>query len=356
MTRHTRSGKNGTSPCSPRPTRSAGNWARTITTRSMEGIYQDAARIADRAVTRRGRRTRFNLDRTHRPAGDQQVDRIPGHVPAAGCGLLADRRRRQHSFRTPCDRSSWTRSIPWLKELVRRSASLVAHRCPDRRRVSRGGMGDQRDASADGGLLSGLHAAGGFRLSAAGGVQHGCALPAGGCARQAGAHDDHGIRLQRGRRGRNAGHRQSARTADCDHHEQLLALQRPVADTDPDGLDLRRRARARRISRASSPPAPWSFVAVLGVALSLVVSWSLSRTVLRGEASAFSLELPPYRPPRILQTLYTSLIDRTVFVLWRAIVFAVPAGVVIWLVANVHDRRRRRWPSISSTGRIRSAC
>ena len=70
-------------------------------------------------------------------------------------------------------------------------------------------------------------------------------------------------------------------------------------------------------------------IALLKVALSLAVSWSLSRSVLRGEASAFSLELPPYRPPRNLQTLYTSLIDRTVFVLWRAIVFAVPAGVVI---------------------------
>jgi len=77
-------------------------------------------------------------------------------------------------------------------------------------------------------------------------------------------------------------------------------------------------------------------VAVLGVVLSLVVSWGLSRTVLKGEASAFSLELPPYRPPRILRTLYTSLIDRTLYVLWRAIVFAVPAGFVIWVVANVH--------------------
>jgi ferrous iron transport protein B len=76
-------------------------------------------------------------------------------------------------------------------------------------------------------------------------------------------------------------------------------------------------------------------VAVLGIGLSLAVSWGLSRTVLKGEASAFSLELPPYRPPRILQTLYTSLVDRTLFVLWRAIVFAVPAGLVIWLVANV---------------------
>ena len=76
-------------------------------------------------------------------------------------------------------------------------------------------------------------------------------------------------------------------------------------------------------------------VAVLGVVFSLVVSWALSRSVLKGEASAFSLELPPYRPPRFLQTLYTSLIDRTLMVLWRAVVFAAPAGVAIWLVSNV---------------------
>ncbi|MEZ4810057.1 MAG: nucleoside recognition domain-containing protein [Allomuricauda sp.] len=76
-------------------------------------------------------------------------------------------------------------------------------------------------------------------------------------------------------------------------------------------------------------------IAVLGIAFSLVVSWGLSKSVLRGEASTFSLELPPYRPPRVLQTLYTSLIDRTLFVLWRAVVFAIPAGVVIWLVSNI---------------------
>ncbi len=77
-------------------------------------------------------------------------------------------------------------------------------------------------------------------------------------------------------------------------------------------------------------------VAVLGIMLTFVISWSLSHTVLKGEASAFSLELPPYRPPRFLQTLYTSLIDRTIFVLWRAIVFAAPAGAVIWLISNIH--------------------
>jgi ferrous iron transport protein B len=77
-------------------------------------------------------------------------------------------------------------------------------------------------------------------------------------------------------------------------------------------------------------------VAVLGVLMTLAVSWALSRTVLKGEVSTFSLELPPYRPPRLLQTLYTSLMDRTIFVLWRAVVFALPAGAVIWLSANVH--------------------
>jgi ferrous iron transport protein B len=76
-------------------------------------------------------------------------------------------------------------------------------------------------------------------------------------------------------------------------------------------------------------------IALLGIVMMFVTSWALSRTVLRGEATSFSLELPPYRPPRILQTLYTSMIDRTLIVLWRAVVFAVPAGAVIWLVSNV---------------------
>ncbi|MEE9562005.1 MAG: ferrous iron transport protein B [Thermoanaerobaculia bacterium] len=76
-------------------------------------------------------------------------------------------------------------------------------------------------------------------------------------------------------------------------------------------------------------------VAVLGVFLTFATSWLLSRTVLRGEVSTFNLELPPYRPPRILQTIYTSIIDRTLIVLWRAVVFALPAGAVIWLVSNI---------------------
>jgi ferrous iron transport protein B len=76
-------------------------------------------------------------------------------------------------------------------------------------------------------------------------------------------------------------------------------------------------------------------VAMLGVFLTFLVSWGLSRTWLRGEVSTFSLELPPYRPPRVWQTIYTSLIDRTIYVLWRAIIFALPAGAAIWLIANI---------------------
>jgi ferrous iron transport protein B len=89
-------------------------------------------------------------------------------------------------------------------------------------------------------------------------------------------------------------------------------------------------------------------VAILGVAAMFFSSWLLSRTVLRGEASTFSLELPPYRRPRILQTLYTSLIDRTLIVLWRAVVFAIPAGAVIWLSANIG------WDGVSIAERVMS--
>jgi ferrous iron transport protein B len=76
-------------------------------------------------------------------------------------------------------------------------------------------------------------------------------------------------------------------------------------------------------------------VAMLGVLITFFASAALSRTWLKGEVSTFSLELPPYRPPQVVRTIYTSIIDRTIFVLWRAIVFAVPAGAAIWLIANV---------------------
>lgn len=76
-------------------------------------------------------------------------------------------------------------------------------------------------------------------------------------------------------------------------------------------------------------------IAVLGIAFMFLVSLGLSKTVLKGEVSTFNLELPPYRPPRFWKTIYTSIIDRTLIVLWRAIVFAAPAGAVIWLISNI---------------------
>lgn len=76
-------------------------------------------------------------------------------------------------------------------------------------------------------------------------------------------------------------------------------------------------------------------VVALGIAFTLVVSWALSRTILSGQASAFALELPPYRRPGVLRILYTSLIDRTLFVLMRACMTAAPAGGIIWLLGNV---------------------
>lgn len=74
---------------------------------------------------------------------------------------------------------------------------------------------------------------------------------------------------------------------------------------------------------------------LLGVGMSFLVTRLLSGTVLRGEASPFALELPPYRRPRLVSVLVRSICDRTLFVLGRAILVAAPAGLLIWLLANV---------------------
>jgi ferrous iron transport protein B len=94
---------------------------------------------------------------------------------------------------------------------------------------------------------------------------------------------------------------------------------------------------------AAFPPALTSFIAagtvvgvvLIGIAFTFLMSWLLSRTMLKGEASAFTLELPPYRRPNISRILYTSILDRTIFVLWRAMQTAAPAGAIIWILANI---------------------
>ncbi len=76
-------------------------------------------------------------------------------------------------------------------------------------------------------------------------------------------------------------------------------------------------------------------VIVLGVALTFAVTWLLSRTLLRGVPSHFTLELPPYRKPQLGRVIVRSVFDRTLFVLGRAAAVAAPAGLIIWLAANV---------------------
>lgn len=74
---------------------------------------------------------------------------------------------------------------------------------------------------------------------------------------------------------------------------------------------------------------------IFGVFLTLSISKLLSMTLLKGEPSSFALELPPYRRPQVGKILIRSLLDRTVFVLGRAVTAAAPAGALIWLAANV---------------------
>lgn len=76
-------------------------------------------------------------------------------------------------------------------------------------------------------------------------------------------------------------------------------------------------------------------VVIFGIFLTLVISKVLSKTVLKGMPSSFVLELPPYRKPQVGKILVRSLFDRALFVLGRAVAVAAPAGLVIWLLANV---------------------
>lgn len=77
------------------------------------------------------------------------------------------------------------------------------------------------------------------------------------------------------------------------------------------------------------------FVIILGIFCSLIISKILSKTILKGMPSSFVLELPPYRKPQFGKILIRSIFDRTLFVLGRAISVAAPAGLVIWLFANI---------------------
>ena len=77
------------------------------------------------------------------------------------------------------------------------------------------------------------------------------------------------------------------------------------------------------------------FVIVFGISMTFFMSKILSKTILKGIPSSFTLELPPYRKPQIGKIIISSIFDRTLFVLGRAVSVAAPAGIVIWLMANI---------------------
>ncbi|MBB6632152.1 ferrous iron transport protein B [Clostridium algidicarnis] len=76
-------------------------------------------------------------------------------------------------------------------------------------------------------------------------------------------------------------------------------------------------------------------VIILGVVMTLLISKFLSKTILKGIPSNFTLELPPYRKPQVGKVIVRSIFDRTLFVLGRAIIVAAPAGLIIWVMANI---------------------
>lgn len=77
-------------------------------------------------------------------------------------------------------------------------------------------------------------------------------------------------------------------------------------------------------------------IVILGIIITLLISFLLSKTMLKGIPSTFTLELPPYRVPQFGRVLYTSIIDRTIFVLVRAVLIAAPAGAITWIFANIY--------------------
>ena len=79
-----------------------------------------------------------------------------------------------------------------------------------------------------------------------------------------------------------------------------------------------------------------TLVILFGIFITFVVSYILSKTILKGYPSSFTLELPPYRKPQIGKVIIRSILDRTIFVLGRAVIVAIPAGALIWLLANIN--------------------
>lgn len=79
-----------------------------------------------------------------------------------------------------------------------------------------------------------------------------------------------------------------------------------------------------------------TLVILLGIAMTFLISYLLSKTLLKGVPSSFTLELPPYRRPQFLKVIVRSIFDKTLHVLSRAIIVTIPAGTLIWILANIN--------------------
>ncbi|MCD5324619.1 MULTISPECIES: nucleoside recognition domain-containing protein [Pontibacillus] len=76
-------------------------------------------------------------------------------------------------------------------------------------------------------------------------------------------------------------------------------------------------------------------IVLFGVAMTLLVSWGLSKTLLKGVPTHYTLELPPYRKPKVWNTIVRATLDKSLFVLKRAVLIAAPASLVTWILANI---------------------
>ncbi len=128
----------------------------------------------------------------------------------------------------------------------------------------------------------------------------------------------------------------------------LSAAQTQSAAVSTSGTQAASSLTSAQAAGAAISGTPWSSFAgslasallltaliLLGVAATMFCSWLLSHTLLKGVPSSFTLELPPYRRPQIGKVIVRSIFDRTLFVLGRAAAVAAPAGVLIWLLANL---------------------
>ncbi len=215
------------------------------------------------------------------------------------------------------------------RRAVRPRPAAVCRLAAHGRSVARAGDRRIRHAAADGHLFPAVHPARGRGLSAPGRFPARPRLPARARLRQAKPDHVHGIWMQRLRRHRLPHHRLAPRAADRHAHQRIRAVQRafPAAD-----LPVLRLFRGQRRGRR-----PLLLTAVIAgsVALTLAASRLLSATVLKGVPSSFVLELPPYRAPQVGKVIVRNLLDRTLFVLSRAAAVAAPAGMLIWLLANI---------------------